>query len=274
MQALTTIFTAPSWCSTRFGVAIDNNPWHSSTLSPTRGWADPSFSQCVPSQYTESLQTISPGVCPDYMSVARTISNVDGDKTIWTGACCQSGFTDMSGYFCTSTVTTPMAFFLLHNIKTTDIYTTLSNLWIEHDEITVAWEETDLKQFPKEIATYYANIMGITLTTTVDSLTITTTASTASTDTESGRTRSTVPTKTLPIIPVPSTESVASPTVITVTSQLTASESQHTATPSTPSNEGPRHTVTVIAPSNAGSRSSQRLAVSLIAWLALLCAFL
>ncbi|KAI4860052.1 hypothetical protein F4820DRAFT_128205 [Hypoxylon rubiginosum] len=166
MQALTTAFTAPSWCLDRFVVYIDNNRYHSSTLSPSRGWVDPSFTKCVPSQYTTSLQVFSPGVCPDYMTFARTTSHVHGDKTTWTGGCCQSGFSDMNGYFCTSTVTTPMAFLLEANVSTTDIYTTLSDLWIEHDQMTVAWQETDMEVLPKKVSLQYGSIMGPPVTTT------------------------------------------------------------------------------------------------------------
>ncbi|KAI0835105.1 hypothetical protein F5Y06DRAFT_144028 [Hypoxylon sp. FL0890] len=180
MQPLTTIFTASSWCLDRFAVFIDSNSFHSSTLSPSRGWVDPSFSRCVPSQYTDRLQTLSPGVCPDYMTIARNVSHIGGGKTIWTGGCCQSGFSDMLGYFCTSTVTTPMGFLLLPNITTTDIYTTLSDLWIEHDQVTVAWQESDLKLLPREVATRYASIMGIALTTTITTESSITTHTTSS----------------------------------------------------------------------------------------------
>ncbi|KAI0851145.1 hypothetical protein F5Y00DRAFT_230439, partial [Daldinia vernicosa] len=230
MQALTTIFTAPSWCLTRFAVYIDNNPFHSSTLSPTRGWADPSFSKCVPSQYTDQLQTLSPGVCPNYMSIARSVYNVNDGKTLWTGGCCQSGFSDMSGYFCTSTVTTPMAFLLLPNITTTDIYTTLSDMWIEHEQMTVEWQETDLKNFPQEIITDYKSIMGITLATITDK----SSTSTVTTHSVSGRTSSTVATSTstttvpiLTVIPIDDTSEPTSGPVEThaITSTHTPSSS-------------------------------------------------
>ncbi|KAI1801362.1 hypothetical protein F4811DRAFT_564084 [Daldinia bambusicola] len=210
MQALTTVFTAPSWCLSRFAVFIDNNPFHSSTLSPSRGWVDPSFSKCVPTQYTSPLKTLSPGVCPNYMSIARYASNIDGGKTIWTGGCCQSGFSAMSNYFCTSTVTTPMAFLLLPNISTTDIYTTLSDMWIEHGQIGIEWQEGDLENFPKDIITDYESIMGIRLgtTTTVESSTPTTT-----TPSSGGRTSNIVAMSTpsskapgLTVIPIDTTE--------------------------------------------------------------------
>lgn len=54
-----------------------------------------------------------------------------------------------------------MGFLLDPNISTADIYTTLSDLWIEHDQITVLWEKTDLSVLPKEVALSYASIMGI-----------------------------------------------------------------------------------------------------------------
>ncbi|KAI1641891.1 uncharacterized protein F4817DRAFT_354539 [Daldinia loculata] len=237
MQALTTIFTAPSWCLTRFAVYIDNNPFHSSTLSPTRGWVDPSFSKCVPSQYTDQLQTLSPGVCPNYMSIARSDYNVNDGRTLWTGGCCQSGFSDMSGYFCTSTVTTPMAFLLLPNITTTDIYTTLSDMWIEHGQITVEWQETDLKDFPTEIMTNYESIMGITLATTDKSST-----STVTTHSVSGRTSSTVATSTsattastLTVIPMDTLEPTSGPI------ETLAITSTHTQSSSVPSSGGFGH---------------------------------
>lgn len=68
-------------------------------------------------------------------------------------------------YLCTSTVTTPMAFLLDPNISTTDVYTTLSSLYIEHDQLAVLWEETDLPAFPTEVAAQYASIMNVALPT-------------------------------------------------------------------------------------------------------------
>ncbi|KAI1097381.1 hypothetical protein F4804DRAFT_175101 [Jackrogersella minutella] len=238
MQALTTVFTAPSWCVSRFAVAIDNNPFHSSTSSPSRGWADPSFSQCIPSQYTDNLQTMSPGVCPGYMTIARTTSNVDGGKTLWTGGCCQSGFSDMSGYYCTSTVTTPMAFLLLPNITTTDIYTTLSNMWIEHDQMAVAWQETDLKILPEEIVTRYASIMGITLTTTTFESPATTHTASAATEGTSSTIATTTPTDTVVVIPV-----TDSPTGLT-----TGTAETLTASSTTSSDAGHQGSRWIVAP--------------------------
>lgn len=86
-------------------------------------------------------------------------------------------------YLCTSTVTQPMAFLLDPNISTTDIYTTLSSLYIEHDQLAVLWEETDLPAFPTEVAAQYASIMNVAVPTssipTTDEITTTTTQSPA-----------------------------------------------------------------------------------------------
>jgi hypothetical protein len=60
-----------------------------------------------------------------------------------------------------------MAFLLDPNITTTDVYTTLSNITIQHDQLTVQWEESDLPVLPTTVALQYASIMGIVLTTTV-----------------------------------------------------------------------------------------------------------
>ncbi|KAI1122356.1 hypothetical protein F5Y10DRAFT_254177 [Nemania abortiva] len=77
-----------------------------------------------------------------------------------------SGFSPMSiddEYFCTSAITTPMAFLLDPNISTADIYTTLPpELWIEHDQVTVQWEPSDLELFPVGVASQYEIMMGIT----------------------------------------------------------------------------------------------------------------
>ncbi|KAI1652479.1 hypothetical protein F4813DRAFT_394644 [Daldinia decipiens] len=120
----------------------------------------------------------------------------------------------MSGYFCTSTVTTPMAFLLLPNITTTDIYTTLSDMWIEHGQITVGWQEADLKDFPKEIITNYESIMGITLATATDE----SSSSTTTTHSGSGRTlntvaasTSTIAAPTLTVIPIDTLEPTSGP---------------------------------------------------------------
>ncbi|KAK7744392.1 hypothetical protein SLS62_010182 [Diatrype stigma] len=45
-----------------------------------------------------------------------------------------------------------MAFLLDPNISTADVYTTLSHLWIEHDQVTVQWEKTDLRVLPEDVA--------------------------------------------------------------------------------------------------------------------------
>ncbi|KAI0386450.1 hypothetical protein F5Y04DRAFT_244085 [Hypomontagnella monticulosa] len=243
-QALTTVFKAPLWCWDRFAMFIDDNPYHSSTLSPSRGWVDPSFSKCVPTQYTDSQQTLSPGVCPDYMTIARSDSNIQGSKTTWFGGCCQSGFSDMSGYYCTSTVEAPMAFLLAANISTTDIYTTLSNLWIEHDQMTVAWQETDLKNIPKEVATGYASIMGMGIVTT----TITTTPSDAATPTTGSPTEGSSVTVATQTSMVPS--STASAAKSSKKTATTTSECSSTATPC-----------------GSGRRISPKLVTPLVAWL-------
>lgn len=77
-----------------------------------------------------------------------------------------SGFSPLSiddEYLCTSAITTPMAFLLDPNISTADIYTTLPpELWIEHDQVTVQWEPSDLELFPVGVASQYALMMGIT----------------------------------------------------------------------------------------------------------------
>lgn len=273
MQALTTVFTAPSWCLDRFVVYIDTDARHSSTLSPTRGWNDPSFSQCVPSQYTTSLQVLSPGICPDYMTIARTTSEVNGSKTSWTGGCCQrsrspsnfqvymqtqltrySGFSDMDGYFCTSTVTTLMAFLLEADVSTTDIYTTLSDLWIEHDQLTVGWQESDLKAFPKEVGQRYASIMGITLATTSESSTSTTAQK--ATQAASVSTTSAMATST-------STPTTMSPQVATSTPTETATVVPITDSTSTTTSNHPSSQPTT---SDGGSRLKWQILISLVTW--------
>ncbi|KAI1810856.1 hypothetical protein GGS20DRAFT_589134 [Poronia punctata] len=131
MPSLSTLFTPPLWCSNRYAVYIDDHPRHSSTIPPSSGWVDPSFTKCIPSH----------------------------------------GFSPMSlepEFLCTSTITSPMSFLLDPNISTTDLYTTIAPpepptppLWIEHDQITVQWERGDLDLFPEAIASQYSKIMGI-----------------------------------------------------------------------------------------------------------------
>ncbi|KAK8034580.1 hypothetical protein PG993_009575 [Apiospora rasikravindrae] len=163
--ALTTLFTPPPGCANRFAVFIASPTpiGGTSTNPPSSGWVDPSFTKCNPPQYTNTYPTFSPGVCPKQMSIVSSTSSVDSDKTRWTGACCQSGFSTAEldpQWICTSSVTTPMPFLLDPNISTADIYTTLSGVWIEHDQVTVQWEEKDLVVFPPSIAAHYASIMG------------------------------------------------------------------------------------------------------------------
>ncbi|KAK8065904.1 hypothetical protein PG997_012651 [Apiospora hydei] len=165
VAALTTVFTPPLGCANRFAVFIASPTpiGGTSTNPPSSGWVDPSFTKCNPPQYTNTYPTFSPGVCPKQMSIVSSTSLVDGDKTRWAGACCQSGFSTADidpQWICTSSVTTPMPFLLDPNISTADIYTTLSDVWIEHDQVTVQWEEKDLIKFPASVAAHYASIMG------------------------------------------------------------------------------------------------------------------
>ncbi|KAK7967163.1 uncharacterized protein PG986_001440 [Apiospora aurea] len=165
VAALTTVFTPPPGCADRFAVFIASpTPIGGTSINPpSSGWVDPSFTKCNPPQYTNTYPTFSPGVCPKQMSIVSSTSLVDGDKTRWAGACCQSGFSTAEldpRWICTSSVTTPMPFLLDPNISTADIYTTLSDVWIEHDQVTVQWEEKDLIKFPDSVAAHYASIMG------------------------------------------------------------------------------------------------------------------
>jgi hypothetical protein len=196
MQALSTLFTPSSWCSDRYAVFIDDHAPATSIIPPSSGWVDPSFTRCIPSQYTTAYPTFSPGVCLDQMGIVRSTSEIRHGKTIWTAACCQryarivmvsrglnrfqktndihnSGFSPLSinpEYLCTSNITSPMTFLLDPNISTTDVYTTLAPpvasaselLWVVHDQITVQWEQSDLQLFPEDVASQYACIMGIT----------------------------------------------------------------------------------------------------------------
>ncbi|KAI0425444.1 hypothetical protein F5Y09DRAFT_100686 [Xylaria sp. FL1042] len=166
MAELTTLFTPASWCSNRFAVVVDDRTPGTSIIPPSSGWVDPSFTKCIPMEYTTAYPTFSPGVCPMHMEVVKHTSNIDDGKMIWTAGCCQSGFSPMSldpEYLCTSTITSSMAFLLDPNISTADVYTTLApGLMIEHDQVTVQWEPSDLEHFPVDVASQYKVMMGIT----------------------------------------------------------------------------------------------------------------
>ncbi|KAI1175637.1 hypothetical protein F4777DRAFT_319547 [Nemania sp. FL0916] len=166
MAALTTVFTPSPWCSDRYAVFVDDKAPGTSIIPPSSGWIDPSFSKCIPSQYTTTYPTFSPGICPHNMQIVQHTYGVHDGRTAWTAACCQSGFSRLWGdgdYLCTSSITAPMAFLLDPNISTADVYTTLPpELFIEHDQLTVVWEPTDLEHFPIGVASQYAVLMGIT----------------------------------------------------------------------------------------------------------------
>ncbi|XDG05659.1 hypothetical protein ABKA04_005274 [Annulohypoxylon sp. FPYF3050] len=153
-------------------------------------------------------------------------------------------------------VSTPMAFLLLPNISTADIYTTLSNMWIGHDQITIGWQETDLKILPAEVATNYASIMGISLASTTresSSFIPTHTTYSASEKTSStivSMTTSTTPTTTVVVIPV--TDTTTGSIVGTTATSVTTSKPASTST------------------SDAGSQHPRWITVSLLTGLALL----
>ncbi|KAI1111327.1 hypothetical protein F5Y14DRAFT_454201 [Nemania sp. NC0429] len=178
MAGLTTLFTPAPWCSNRFAVFVDDLAPGTSIIPPSSGWVDPSFTMCIPTQYTTPYPTFSPGVCPVHMQIVKHTFGADDGKSIWTAACCQSGFSPLSvedEYLCTSAITTPMAFLLDPNISTADVYTTLPpELWIEHDQVTVQWEPSDLELFPVGVASQYALMMGITAPPSTETATETT----------------------------------------------------------------------------------------------------
>ncbi|KAI1163379.1 hypothetical protein F5B18DRAFT_651713 [Nemania serpens] len=178
MAGLTTLFTPASWCSNRFAVFVDDHAPGTSIIPPSSGWVDPSFTRCIPTQYTTPYPTFSPGVCPVHMQIVKHTFGAHDGKPVWTAACCQSGFSPLSvddGYLCTSAITTPMAFLLDPNISTADVYTTLPpELWIEHDQVTVQWEPSDLELLPVSVASQYALVMGITAPPSTEAATETT----------------------------------------------------------------------------------------------------
>ncbi|KAH7028182.1 uncharacterized protein B0I36DRAFT_328767, partial [Microdochium trichocladiopsis] len=99
------------------------------------------------------------------MTIVASESNISGGRTIWTGRCCQSGFTvpdTNPDFFCTSTVTAPIALLVIPDITTADVYTTLPDVKsIQHDQVTVLWEEQDLSLLPRPVAGFYASLMGL-----------------------------------------------------------------------------------------------------------------
>lgn len=88
MQALTTVYTPQALCADRFAVFIAGTP-STSTIPPSSGWVDPSFTECIPTEYQTPYPTFSPGVCPDHMSLVAHTSNMTDRRTVWTGICCQ-----------------------------------------------------------------------------------------------------------------------------------------------------------------------------------------
>ncbi|KAI1077251.1 hypothetical protein F5B20DRAFT_583495 [Whalleya microplaca] len=274
MQALTTIFSPPAWCANRYAVFIDTRTSESSTITPSSGWVDPSFTQCVPTQYATQYPTFSPGVCPEHMSLATSTAKVHHGRTVWTGGCCQSGFSTMEiepRYLCTSTLTAPMAFLLDPNISTTDIYTTLSSsgLWIEHDQLTVQWEETDLEILPREIATHYASIMGVAYPSPAETATVTSTSSTSVGDAGT-------PSTAVPPSATPAASTVITPSATgTTTSVLSGDTPSSTLSSSVPSLSIPSSwTSSSLTPSPTSSSAGERLHYTIKASVVACIAFL
>lgn len=89
MAGLTTLFTPALWCSNRFAVFVDDHAPGTSIIPPSSGWVDPSFTRCIPAQYTTPYPTFSPGVCPAHMQVVKHSFGSHDGKSVWTAACCQ-----------------------------------------------------------------------------------------------------------------------------------------------------------------------------------------
>ncbi|KAI1194461.1 hypothetical protein F5X97DRAFT_311173 [Nemania serpens] len=248
MAGLTTLFTPASGCSNRFAVFVDDHAPGTSIIPPSSGWVDPSFTKCIPTQYTTPYPTFSPGVCPVHMHIVKHTFGSNDGKSVWTAACCQSGFSPLSvddEYLCTSAITTPMAFLLDPNISTTDVYTTLPpELWIEHDQVTVQWQSSDLGLLPVSVASQYAFMMGITAPPSTETA-IETTKIVASSPTTAGPTQAS---RTSDFWSVPTTSGTApsettsgfwsAPTTLgTATSETPLSTGRNEAQP-TPTNGG------------------------------------
>ncbi|TGJ83774.1 hypothetical protein E0Z10_g4986 [Xylaria hypoxylon] len=199
MAALTTLFTPASWCSDRFVVFIDDHALATSIIPPSSGWIDPSFTECIPTQYTTPYPTFSPGVCPVYMQIVKHTFDIHDES----GIDDTRGFTPMSidpEYLCTSSITSPMAFLLDPDVSTADVYTTLTpGLWIEHDQVTVQWELSDLELFPANVASQYKLMMDITAPPATDDTASETTEWTASQTSATTAIPTPVPTLATPI---------------------------------------------------------------------------
>ncbi|KAJ1328240.1 hypothetical protein MN608_07576 [Microdochium nivale] len=238
MNALTTIFSPPASCANRYAVYIATPPWDSTNV-PSSGWVDPSFTDCIPSQYSTTYPSFSPGICPHPMTVVASESNISGRRTVWTGRCCQSGFTipDINpDYFCTSAVTSPLTLLVIPNITTADIYTTLPGVRsIQHDQVTVLWEQDDLSLFPRPIAAEYASMMGLSWAPALTFDVATTNPAPTTTDTEP-TTASTRPVvqPTLPLV----TTAASSVGLVTLNT-LTSSSASTTAVSLSPTSHNP-----------------------------------
>ncbi|KAI0906038.1 hypothetical protein F4823DRAFT_631951 [Ustulina deusta] len=236
MAALTTLFTPASWCSDRFAVFVDDHAPGTSIIPPSSGWVDPSFTKCIPMQYTTAYPTFSPGVCPVHMQIVKHTFDIHDEP----GIDHVSGFSPMSidpQYMCTSTITSPMPFLLDPEISTADVYTTLApELWIEHDQVTVQWEPSDLKLFPVGVASQYKLMMGITAQPSTDNAVSPTAESVMAT---------TPPTSTPVPAPAPAltTTSVLWPTTTTSQTSTSSISTSETQSQVTPTNNGRLHDI-------------------------------
>src|SRR5438105_688699 len=84
MSPLVTLLIPPSWCSNRYDVFVDEHAPGTRIIPPSSGWIDPSFSRCIPTQYTTMHPTFSAGMRRIGMEIVRSTFQVLTGEPVWT----------------------------------------------------------------------------------------------------------------------------------------------------------------------------------------------
>jgi hypothetical protein len=85
--ALTTTFTAPAWCATRWHNVISVQAGHAIWSAPR----DEKFASCQPTQWQSLISfshVYSPGICPSGWETVRSGSAVTDGRTVSSAKCC------------------------------------------------------------------------------------------------------------------------------------------------------------------------------------------
>ncbi|KAI0431228.1 hypothetical protein F5Y09DRAFT_340905 [Xylaria sp. FL1042] len=182
-RALTTIFTPPPSCESRYYVFRTSAEFYTE-WGITSDASDRLYRSCQPDPEAYN-NYYSPGVCPANMDIAGVSSKSEvTDSVTYTDICCQRhASSPVFGFIwnfqsCFSLVSTTTTVLIGPDVSTQDIFIPVSRVAAWHAPIMAVWQTSDISLFPSEVMRQKSSIAEYGWAPTTDSVTPTPSEST------------------------------------------------------------------------------------------------